>query len=180
MGIDTSFDKAYAKASLAAGQKLPKSGAGVFVSVRDEDKAALGPVVRGLDSLGYKLFATTGTAAAIRRCGVEVENVFKINEGRPNANDALLNGTIGMMIITSAGDEPDVRDGRDLRRKALELSVPLVTTVSGAAATVGALKVLSEGTVKQVPLQDYFDVLPSSGNKIASTAEVAAGAAATA
>jgi carbamoyl-phosphate synthase large subunit len=178
MGIDMTFDLAYAKASLAAGQKLPAPGTGVFVSVRDEDKASIGPVVRGLSELGYKLFATSGTADAIRKTGCEVQQIFKINEGRPNANDALLNGDVKMMIITSAGDEPDVRDGRDLRRKALELSVPLVTTVSGGAATVGALKVLKEGSIEQVPLQDYFKVLPSSGNKIAPQAAAAAGAAA--
>lgn len=171
MGIDKSFDLAYAKASIAAGQKLPAAGTGVFVSVRDDDKDAIGPVVKGLHELGYKLYATEGTAQAIRRSGVEAQVILKISEGRPNAEDALLNGEIKMMIVTSAGDEPDVRDGRDLRRKALELSVPLVTTVSGAAATVGALKVLSEGTVQQVPLQDYFNVMPTSGNPIAPLTE---------
>lgn len=156
MGIDSSFELAYAKASLAAGQKLPPAGTGVFVSVRDEDKDAIAPVVTGLADLGYKLYATGGTAEAIRAAGAQCERIFKINEGRPNASDALKNGDVKMMIITSAGDEPDVRDGKDLRREALALSVPLITTVSGGAATVGALKVMQEGSLQQVPLQDYF------------------------
>jgi carbamoyl-phosphate synthase large subunit len=156
MGIDESFELAYAKASLAAGQKLPPPGTGVFVSVRDEDKDAIGPVVSGLDKLGYKLYATAGTAAAIRKEGVTCERIYKINEGRPNASDALKNGDVRMMIITSAGDEPDVRDGKDLRREALARSVPLITTVSGGAATVGALRAMQQGSLEQVPLQDYF------------------------
>ncbi|NJR41285.1 MAG: hypothetical protein HC767_00155 [Akkermansiaceae bacterium] len=67
-----------------------------------------------------------------------------------------MNGDIGMMIITSQGDEPDVRDGKDLRRKALAASVPLITTVSGGAATVGALNALKKDSIEQVALQDYF------------------------
>ena len=156
MGIDMNFDLAYAKAAIAAGQRLPESGSGVFVSVRDEDKGAIGPVAAALADLGFKLFATQGTADAIAAAGGSAEVIYKISEGRPNASDALVNGDVKMMIITSAGDEPDVRDGRDLRRQALELSVPLVTTVSGAAATTGALKELKRDTVQQVPLQDYF------------------------
>jgi carbamoyl-phosphate synthase large subunit len=156
MGIDMSFDLAYAKAAIAAGNKLPPAGSGVFISVRDDDKDAIVPVARLLADLGYTLLATTGTAAAIRASGAKVEVIYKINEGRPNASDALTNGDIKMMIITSAGDEPDARDGKDLRRQALATGVPLITTVSGGAATAGALKALQEGDIEQVPLQDYF------------------------
>jgi carbamoyl-phosphate synthase large subunit len=68
----------------------------------------------------------------------------------------MVNGEIKMMIVTSKGDEPDVRDGKDLRRQALAASVPLITTVSGGAATVGALNALRQATIEQVALQDYF------------------------
>ena len=167
MGIDKTFELAYAKACLAAGQQLPEAGAGVFISVRDDDKDAIGPVVKGLQTLGFKLYATQGTKEAMSKAGVEAELIYKINEGRPNAEDGLVNGEVKMMIVTSQGDEPDVRDGRELRRKALELNVPLVTTVSGAAATVGALQVLQQGAVEQVALQEYFTKLPTSGSPIA-------------
>ena len=68
----------------------------------------------------------------------------------------MVNGEIRMMIVTSQGDEPDVRDGKDLRRQALAAAVPLITTVSGGAATAGALTSLRENDVEQVALQDYF------------------------
>ena len=84
MGIDKTFERAYAKACIAAGQILPQSG-GVFVSVRDADKAAIVPVAKGLAALGFKVFATRGTRGAIVAAGVACETVFKISEGRPNA-----------------------------------------------------------------------------------------------
>jgi len=75
---------------------------------------------------------------------VEAEVVLKIQEGRPNATDLMKNGDIAMMFITSAGDEPDVRDGKNLRRAALALKIPVITTVAGAKATtqVGFLEVV--------------------------------------
>lgn len=156
MGLDKTFELAYAKAAIAAGQNLPPAGAGIFISVRDDDKEAVVPVAKALSELGYKLYATGGTATSLGAAGISTEVLFKINEGRPNTADALLNGQIKMMIVTSTGDEPDVRDGKDLRRSALALSVPLITTVSGAAATAGALRALAGGDIEQVPLQDYF------------------------
>jgi len=156
MGIDKTFELAFAKAAIAAGQKFPPTGSGVFISVKDEDKEAILPVAVGLHKLGYKLLATTGTGDSIRGAGVPCENIYKINEGRPNAGDGLLNGDIKMMIVTSQGDEADARDGKDLRRQALAQTVPLITTVSGGAATVGALTALAKDDVQQVALQDYF------------------------
>ena len=85
--------------------------------------------------LGYNIIATKGTAAALKEGGVEAEVVLKIQEGRPNATDLMKNGEIAMMFITSTGDEPDVRDGKNLRRAALALKIPVITTVAGAKAT---------------------------------------------
>ena len=156
MGIDADFASAYAKAQLAAGQKLPASGK-VFMSMADKHKAEAVEVARELVGLGYTVAATRGTAAALRAGGVQgVEEVFKISEGRPNPADLLKNGDCTMMLITSGGDEPDLRDGRDLRRLALGLGVPLVTTLAGARATAAALTAMRAGPLKQVPLQTYF------------------------
>ncbi len=80
--------------------------------------------------------ATRGTAAALREGGVEATEVLKIQEGRPNAGDLMKNGDISMMFITSTGNEEDVRDGKNLRRLALALKVPIITTLAGARATV--------------------------------------------
>lgn len=156
MGIDADFASAYAKAQIAAGQKLPTSGK-VFMSMADKHKAAAAEVARELTGLGYTVAATRGTAAAFRAAGVKgVEEVFKISEGRPNPADLLKNGDCTMMMVTSGGDEPDLRDGRDLRRLALGLGVPLVTTMAGARATASALTAMRAGPLKQVPLQTYF------------------------
>ena len=89
MGIDMTFEKAYAKAAIAAGNKLPEPGSGVFISVRNEDKVAIIPVTQGLHELGFKILATVGTGEAIKKAGVPCETIYKINEGRPNAGVAL-------------------------------------------------------------------------------------------
>jgi carbamoyl-phosphate synthase large subunit len=156
MGLDKTFAKAYAKAAIAAGQRLPESGA-VFISVMDSHKDEVVPIAKELIELGYSVLATYNTAAHLRKNGISpVQSVLKIHEGRPHAADMLRNDEMSMMIITSTGDEADVRDGRDLRRLALAHKVPLVTTIAGAKATVQALRGLKEGGLEQVPLQDYF------------------------
>lgn len=157
MGLDVTFAKAYAKAAIAAGQRLPESG-NVFISMMDKFKDAAIPIAKELSDMGYGILATYHTASHLRANGVSnVQTVLKIQEGRPNAGDLLKNGDIQMMFITSAGDEADVRDGRDLRRLALGAKVPLITTVAGARATVQALRGMKDGSgLEQVPLQDYF------------------------
>jgi carbamoyl-phosphate synthase large subunit len=156
MGLDFEFSKAYAKAAIAAGQRLPESG-NVFISMMDRYKDAAVPIAKELADMGYKVLATQRTAALLTAEGVpNVETVLKIQEGRPNAGDLLKNGEIQMMFITSTGDEADVRDGKDLRRLALGAKVPLITTVAGAKATVQALRGMKQGGLEQVPLQDYF------------------------
>ena len=109
-----------------------------------------------LQDLGYTIVATKGTAATLQKSGVHAEVVLKIQEGRPNATDLMKNGDIAMMFITSTGDEPDVRDGKNLRRNALALKIPVITTVAGAKATTEALAGMKRGPLRQVPLQDYF------------------------
>lgn len=156
MGIDVDFGKAYAKAAIAAGSRLPPSGSTVFITMTDKYKEAIVPVAKQLVDVGYKVVATSGTAAALRAGGVPCDDVLKIQEGRPNAADLMRNGEIDMMMITSTGDEPDVRDGKDLRRLALSLKVPVTTTVAGARATVQALAGMKDGPLRQVPIQDYF------------------------
>ena len=156
MGLDKTFAKAYAKAAIAAGQRLPESG-NVFISMMDKHKDEAVPIAKELAGMGYGVMATYHTAALLRAEGVpNVQSVLKIQEGRPNAGDLLKNGEIQMLFITSTGDEADVRDGKDLRRLALAAKVPLITTVAGAKATVQALGGMREGGLEQIPLQDYF------------------------
>eukprot|EP00891_Asterochloris_glomerata_P005508 jgi/Astpho2/5508/fgenesh1_pm.00079_%23_1_t len=155
MGIDTSFAKAYAKAATAAGQKLPASG-NIFISMTDKFKDAIVPIAKELQDLGYGILATGGTQTHLKAAGIDSERVLKIQEGRPNAADLVKNGDIAMMLITSTGDEPDIIDGKNLRRLALGYKVPIITTVAGARATTAALKGLKSEKMEQVPLQDYF------------------------
>ncbi|KAG2424433.1 hypothetical protein HXX76_014486 [Chlamydomonas incerta] len=155
MGIDKDFAAAFAKAQIAAGQKLPTTGK-VFVSMADKYKPDIIEVARNLGNLGFGLVATTGTALALRNAGVPCEQVFKIQEGRPNPADLMKNKEITLVMMTSGGDEADLRDGKELRRLALQLSIPTVTTVAGARATTAALRAMRAGPLVQIPLQDFF------------------------
>jgi len=153
MGGAATFGAAYAKAQLAAGNRLPREGT-AFISVNDEDKASAVPIARDLAGIGFSLLATHGTAAYLRAHGLEVELVFKVNEGRPHIADRLLNRDIDLVINTPLGRE-SFFDDRTLRRIATVLCVPCVTTLTGAAATVSAIRALREETLDVCPLQDY-------------------------
>ena len=155
MGIDATFDVAYAKAQIAAGQKMPLSGT-VFMSVRDADKAGALSVAARFVTLGFRLIATSGTAAALAAHDIPVTKVLKIHEGRPHIGDMLRNGSVDMLVISSSGDELDLADGRDLRRLAVSLKVPLVTTIAGARATAEAICGMQTKPLTVTALQDYF------------------------
>eukprot|EP01023_Acetabularia_acetabulum_P011292 TRINITY_DN15178_c0_g2_i3.p1 TRINITY_DN15178_c0_g2~~TRINITY_DN15178_c0_g2_i3.p1 ORF type:complete len:720 (-),score=170.82 TRINITY_DN15178_c0_g2_i3:800-2716(-) len=159
MGIDKDYGIAFAKAQIAAGENLPKDG-GVFISVKDEDKESIVPVAQQLSKLGYKLFATGGTKQVIEEVGVDCELVYKIRENKePHASSLINDGKIGIIFITTSGDEPEQQDGILLRRQALTHKVPVVTTVAGAINNVDALKKIKESSkIEQLALQDYFPV----------------------
>ena len=154
MGIDLDFGKAYAKAILATGQRLPLSGT-VFVSTNDRDKAGVIPVVQEFLELGFQVIATEGTRKALKAAGIEVELVLKIHEGRPNILDKVKNEAVQLMINTPSGEESQV-DGRMLRRSALVYRVPIVTTIAGAKATAAAIKALKGQPLEVHALQDYI------------------------
>ena len=155
MGIDKDFTKAYAKAQIAAGQRLPTKGK-VFISVRDSDKAVATEVAKQFAEMGMTVVATGGTAKVIEEAGVPVTVAPKIHEGRPHIGDMLRNNEISLMIVTSSGDDADMKDGREIRRTAVGLKVPLVTTMAGAKATCNAVRVLQEGKLEMIALQDFF------------------------
>ncbi len=151
-GADT-FGAAYAKAQIAAGQRLPDNGV-AFISVNDEDKANVLPIASDLAGLGFSLLATRGTAAYLRAHGLDVELVYKVNEGRPHIGDRLLNRDIDLVINTPLGRE-SFFDDRTLRRIATVLGLPCVTTLTGAAAAVSAIRAVREEALGVRPLQDY-------------------------
>ncbi|KAK6926841.1 Methylglyoxal synthase-like domain [Dillenia turbinata] len=155
MGIDFEFPVAFAKAQIAAGQKLPVSGT-VFISLNDLSKPHLAAIARAFLGLGFKIVSTSGTAQILELEGIPVDRVLKMHEGRPHAADMTANGQIQLMVITSSGDSLDQIDGGQLRRMALAYKVPLITTVAGALAGVEAIRSLKSSTVQMISLQDFF------------------------
>jgi len=161
MGIDYEFSGAFAKAQIAAGQKLPSNGT-VFLSLNDLTKRHLAEIGRGFRNLGFNIIATSGTAKVLQLEGIPVEPVLKIHEGRPNARDMLKNDQIQVMVITSSGDALDSKDGLQLRRLALAYKIPIITTVDGARATMDAIKSLKNKSIETLALQDYFQTADAS------------------
>ena len=154
MGLDTSFERAFAKAQLGAGVKLPASGT-VFLSVRDSDKGGLVPMARRLTEMGFAIMATRGTAAKIKESGLPVRVVNKVMEGRPHCVDAIRSGEI-QLVINTAGGVQSIEDSFDIRRGALTHGVPHYTTIAGARAAVHAIAAMKAGTLEVAPLQSYF------------------------
>lgn len=154
MGIDAGFGTAFAKAELAANQRLPLKGY-VFVSTNDRDKAAVVPVVQDLMALGFHIVATEGTRKALHEHGLEVELVLKLHEGRPHVLDWVKNEQIHLIINTPSGEEARA-DGRLIRRTALMYKIPIVTTIAGAKATSAAIRSLQSNTLTVKALQDYI------------------------
>ncbi|KAL1814712.1 hypothetical protein DCAR_0518883 [Daucus carota subsp. sativus] len=157
MGISYEFSIAFAKAQLAAGQKLPLSGT-VFLSLNDLTKPHLPVIARAFLDIGYRIVSTSGTADVLELDGIPVERVLKLHEGRPHAGDMVANGNIQLMVVTSSGDKLDQIDGLQLRRMALAYKIPVITTVAGALATAEAIKSLKFSKIKMIALQDYFNI----------------------
>jgi len=147
MGGATTFGSAFAKAQLAAGVTA-------FVSVSNHDKPAVVQIARDLVALGFSLVATRGTASYLRAHGIDAGIVFKVNEGRPHVGDAILNGSIQLVINTPVGRD-SFFDDRVVRRIAMMQQVPCITTLTGAAATVNAIKALHTEGLTVRSLQEY-------------------------
>ena len=154
MGGASNFGVAFAKAQLSVGQRLPEGGT-AFVSVNNDDKANLTPIARDLAELGFRLLATRGTAAYLRAYGLDVEVVYKVNEGRPNIADEIVNRKVDLVINTPLGRE-SFFDDRMVRRAAMMHEVPCITTLTGAAAAVQAIRGLRQEGLGVRALQDYY------------------------
>ena len=155
MGLDTSFEAAFAKSQLAGGTKVPDSGT-VFISLKDSDKeAAIGPARMLLDN-GFKLLATRGTAKFLQESGLEVEVVNKVREGRPHVVDALKNGEVKLVFNTTEGRQ-SLADSMQIRRTTLEQRIPYYTTI--AASRVAAQAICERGTegLEVKSIQSYID-----------------------
>jgi carbamoyl-phosphate synthase large subunit len=157
MGVAKSFGWAFAKAQIGVGGELPLEGT-VFISVNDNDKPTLLPMAQQLAELGFHLVGTSGTAAFLNAHGLPTEMVFKVNEGRPNAVDHIVNGEIDLVINTPLG-KASFFDEAALRRAAVAYGVPYTTTLSAASAAVQAIRAMREEQVQVRSLQEWHQTL---------------------
>ena len=158
MGLAGNFGAAYAKAEAAAFGELPTEGR-IFVSVANRDKRTLIFPIQRLASLGFTLLATEGTAAMLRRNGIECETVLKASAVREGAEgrsivDLILDGEVDLILNTPAGSSGARHDGYDIRAAAVSASVPLVTTVQGITAAVQGIEALRAGNLEVRALQE--------------------------
>src|SRR5581483_6460669 len=151
MGVADNFGGAFAKAQLAAGQKLPTGGT-VFISVTDHDKPMVADVGKRFVEMGFKLVATAGTADVLEAAGMTVERVYKVKEGRPNVVDLIKGERIQLIINTPTGLEPWF-DEKAIRRAAVNARIPTITTLSAARAAAEGIAALQRGEVKVQALQ---------------------------
>jgi carbamoyl-phosphate synthase large subunit len=154
MGGAGTFGLAFVKAMLGAGQRLPESGA-VCISVNNDDKPLALPIARELAELGFAIIGTRGTAAYLRAHGVDAGVVYKVNEGRPSLADEIVNRKIAMVVNTPLGRE-SFFDDKAVRRVAMMAGVPCITTLTGAAAAVQAIRALRTEGMDVRALQDYY------------------------
>ena len=167
MGSDTSPERAYLKARLATEIPVATSG-GAYLTVRDEDKQKLVPLARKLENMGFQLFATPGTSDILRKNSVNVSTAYRINEsGHPDALDLMHQGKIQFIINVPTISGGAVRDGNIMRRLAVEMNIPFVTTISGAKMEVAAISEARKGGLMPIKLKVNYSTFKSE-NTIAS------------
>jgi len=155
MGIDYTYEAALAKALMAAGLMLPTEGSLLF-SIADHSKAEAIPIIEGFYSIGYKLYATEGTAATIEKNGMQVQMIGKkLGEGHPNVLDIINDGSVNGVINTVTGGRISLQDGFEIRRTATEKRVPCFTSLDTARV---ALKSLTIGNriYNVKPISEYL------------------------
>jgi len=152
MGLAGTFGAAFAKAQLASGNALPVKG-NVFISVNDNDKPTAVAIGRQLFDLGFGIYATEGTFRAFRKAGIPARMLYKVEQGRPNSLDLIINRDIQFIINTPLGKTAR-HDEYNIGRVALAYGVPCLTTLSASWAAVQAIRTLQAGSLDAHALQD--------------------------
>jgi carbamoyl-phosphate synthase large subunit len=160
MGIAESFGTAFAKAQLAADNKLPEKGT-ILLTVNDFDKPAVTPIARRFHEMGFKLVATEGTARHLRGRGIPVLRVFKVHEGRPHGIDLIVNGDVQMLINTPFGKHA-LQDDYTLRQAAIAHGIAYTTTLSAANAACDAILSLRSRAPSVRSIQEWHAELRSA------------------
>jgi len=154
MGIDKDLKAAFAKAQIAAGNKLPLSGT-AFISVKDDDKNKIVDVARKLIKLGFNLITTSGTNDFLNKNELKSNIVKKVKDGSPNIIDLIKDNKIDLVINTTLSSK-EILESFSIRRTSLVKQIPYFTTLSGAIAGVDAIEYMIKDNIKVKPLQDYF------------------------
>jgi carbamoyl-phosphate synthase large subunit len=155
MGHAAHFGHAFAKSQIAAGMALPLKGA-VLISVNDFDKSAALKLARDLCRMGFTLYATPGTADFIKKVGLSVEIVNKMVDGSPHTVDLIRSGKVQLILNTPLGIHAH-SDGAEIRAAAIAMNVPLLTTLSAAAAAVSAIRALRQNELRYRSLQKHYE-----------------------
>lgn len=154
LGLADSFGVAFYKSQEAAGGKLPHSG-NIFISVNDKDKPYIIEVAKKLKELGFNIVATKGTAKYLKDNKIDVVETLKFHEGRPNIVDEMSNRKIQMVINTPAGRESKYDDSY-IRKTAIRLKIPYITTIAAAKAAVEGIYAVKKFGIDVKALQDYY------------------------
>lgn len=156
LGIADNFPEALYKGIIASGIRLPQKGDGILMTVRDSDKPELVSIAEEFEKLGFTLYATGKTAHMLNHNGIATNAVKKLDEGSPNILNLIQSGKLGMIINTpTKGRKPD-RDGFKIRRKAVEMSIPCLTSLDTAAAIIKCLKLgKTEGELEVLNLSIF-------------------------
>ncbi len=155
MGIAETFDAACYKALISAGLKLPSCG-GVYITVSDADKPQILDIARELQDMGFCIYATKGTSTFLRERGLQTTTVYTISQKMaPDALGLMRGGDINLIINTPSEASGARRDGYMMRRLAVELEIPFLTTVQAARATVAAMKRARAGPMDVTDLGSY-------------------------
>jgi carbamoyl-phosphate synthase large subunit len=160
MGISDSFGSAFAKAQTAAQNDLPLEGS-ILITVNDQDKPTVTPIARRFHEMGFRIFATEGTARYLRGRGIPAERVFKVHEGRPNCLDMIVNGQVQLLVNTPLGKHAQ-HDDYALRQGAISHRIAYTTTLSAASAASDAILSLRSRATTVKPLQEWHALIADS------------------
>ncbi|MDR1721914.1 MAG: carbamoyl-phosphate synthase large subunit [Methanobrevibacter sp.] len=159
MGIDENFGLAFYKSQLSANMDLPKEGT-IFISVNKQDQEKIAPIAKKAARLGFNIMATNGTSQSIKaedpNDEIKVTKVSKISQDSPNVSDSILNRNVDLIINTPTG-KISASDGYKIRRLAIELGIPYITTLAGAKAALNAIEAIQKSEVNVKSLDEYLD-----------------------
>ncbi len=153
MGIDYDFGKAFYKAEWAADNKLPLTGT-VFMSIRNTDKAHIVRIAKKMQDAGLHILGTQGTVDYLEENGIKIEVIKKVSEGSPNVVDLIHNKKVDLIINTPTSKQA-VKDGFQIRRAAVDFSVPYITTIQAALAAADAIEAMNKGEITIKSLGEY-------------------------